>query len=501
MASIDDNEKIIDDLNKLMQDCINKEEKEDAIIFAQNIVHLSNIIGNKKLTQDTEKLIVSMQKELKKKYKNTDVDETLEFLQKQKKRFSEEEKFNDAIRFSEKIKIILNIIGRKKSIQEEDQFIELMEEKKRNIPSKLEIIDKIDNLKGIKEQHSIKQKYLKAIDLSKEIIKFAKIAGVDEIIKEEENSIQSMQKILQKEQSIEDAIQEFEKLKDDYKILVKYDAIKQAHGLMEKFSQKYAEIPRLLSEPNIEKAINADKKQWINYQVERDKKDKEQDVEKDITSQREIRVKLELERVKFEEEKARLRRELAKVKRQQEYSETGQAKAQLEGNLARLEKQKQWLEIERKRLKEKKEKIESGKLKEIKDLRNEIVKLQEINSQLKVDLDKYQIESEERKKNSTLNELEKTEIEEAREKLSFDTTRFMEGKEELITEKLNFEEEMTIREQIFSQKELQLEEGKEKLEWEKLKFQQDKENIEKEKMKLEEDKKKFKEIKKKLSDL
>ncbi|MBN1800949.1 MAG: hypothetical protein JW891_05540 [Candidatus Lokiarchaeota archaeon] len=495
------------DINKLIalkEEHYSRQEYGDAIILAEQIIRMARKNEKKDLVQEHEKFITKVHKDMKKKFANVNVEDIFRELSELKEKHEFNLRFEDAINVARKIIHIALVTKKKDVIVEQEEYIKDIKQKIKQKPSKLELVEKIEKLKGIKQEHVVKGEEAKAIEVARQIIEIAKIASIELVVEEEEKYIKSIKELWDKENFVSRAINDLKDQKSDYDILIKYNALKEAHQMIEDFSTKYQEYPEIFSDPYVKEFITEDNKKWVKYSVSTDKSG---DEELGEAGRKKI-VKLELEIVKIEEEKSRLRRELGKLKRKLEYSELGQLKLELDKKNAELEIFKKRLETQEQRFEEREENQKDNIEKEKQEIELNRAQLEEEKTRLKLEALKLEKSKNFEDDEKTFVQLEKTELEEERQRLTTEITRLMEDKEHLQREQMIFERDMEERERQLEEKTKKIEEKQTELNTEVRKFEEDKEKfewdklkLEEEKKKLEEDKQKVQEIKQKLMDL
>lgn len=543
------NEKIIiekiEGLKAIKHNFYIKEDYEEAINTSYKIINYANKLDMKSLVKKEGKSIEAMNKKLAKAPLKTDPAKQIEGLKAVKHDHLVKFNFTQAIKVTEKIIDLATRGGLKSVVKEEKKDLEEIKKKVRKEPSKMEIIEQIEGLKGVKQGHAVKGDYDNAIKVSHKIIDYAKIANLTSIIQEEEKSIKDMEEKLEREAYFSTIKEEYKKIDESFDEHVDEEEIVKAHDLIEDFKKKYSDLSFFKSIPGVKDLIEKDRKVWLRYKVKQDyikgEKEKEQlptkvvkpkpskekpkpkkeekikeavveEVKKEVPAipEKEIQ-RFELENAKLEEEKARLRLERLRFEKERERFEIENKKVELDK--VELEENLSRLKLGKVRLKKDKEKFELKKQEF--ELANKI--LEEENSKLEesqleferddkalgMEISEFQKEKERFEEARAKLEEEKAAMEEERTKFEEMTIEYDEMREQLEDLKAKLKEigtkESSVSEAVVSEEiELELaaldeEKANLKLEYakikkEKLQLKLDKKNFLKEKVKFEEEK-------------
>lgn len=411
-----------------------KEDYQEAINTSYKIINYAKKLDMKSLVKKEGKSIEAMNKKLAKAPLKTDPKKQIEGLKAVKQDHLVKFNFTQAIKVTEKIIQLATRGGLKSIVKEEKKALEEIKKKIKQEPSKMELIEQIEGLKGVKQGHAVKGDYKSAIKVSQKIIEFAKIANLESIIQEEENAIEEMQEKLERESYITTIKKECRENDDAYDKYIDDEEIVKAHELIEDFKNKYIELSFFNSIPGVKDLFEKDKKVWLRYKVKQDyikagkeKEKPKEKIEKSIPKvekpkpkvdkakvdkgkpeqkkkeelkeekvkfvQQEVPViperelkRFELENAKLEEEKARLRLERLRFEKQKEKFEIENKKVELdkvelEENISRLKLGKVRLKKDKERFELEKEELELAK----KLLEEENIKLEESQSDFEKD--------------------------------------------------------------------------------------------------------------------
>ena len=141
---------------------------------------------------------------------------------------------------------------------------EKLEERKKKIIA----ISEIDELKVIANNHYLMGKYDDAIKTAKEIIAHAKKVEMNSIIREQEKFITNIYQIIEKEDQKSFIVDDFEDLKIKFEELSNNKRFEEAHGVVEKFKQKYDKIIELSPNLSIKELFEEEQKIWNRYSTE-----------------------------------------------------------------------------------------------------------------------------------------------------------------------------------------------------------------------------------------
>lgn len=131
--------------------------------------------------------------------------------------------------------------------------------------SKLDVMQKIDDLKSIQESSIYEGNNEKAMKLANQIIEFAIRYNMMYRIKEQEDLLQLMAKKEQTKFFTTEIEKECLILNEKYDIFVESNEISQAHEQIKNFKEKYKSNPEFNTLPLVKSLLEKDKKAWINY--------------------------------------------------------------------------------------------------------------------------------------------------------------------------------------------------------------------------------------------
>ncbi|MHA1411575.1 MAG: hypothetical protein ACTSO4_03080 [Promethearchaeota archaeon] len=143
-----------------------------------------------------------------------------------------------------------------------------MKENKENKDLKAEqikIISEIDQLKVIANNHYLMKKYVEAIKISNKIIDLATKAGLNSIIKEQENFINDLKKMIERDTVIKMIIEDLDRLQIKYKKLLELKEIEKANDLVENFRNNYSDLISLDEIPRVKSFLEEHDNSWREY--------------------------------------------------------------------------------------------------------------------------------------------------------------------------------------------------------------------------------------------
>ncbi|TXT60729.1 MAG: hypothetical protein BAJALOKI2v1_80021 [Promethearchaeota archaeon] len=130
---------------------------------------------------------------------------------------------------------------------------------------KMEIIEKLENLKRKADSFRQKEDFNNAIKIADKIMRIAISFNLPNYWKEEEKFINEISQRVQKEHLIT-KIKEYARwLLKQYDKLVESNAIFQAHQMVESFKQTYEDLSFFESIPEAQEIIKKDTKEWLKY--------------------------------------------------------------------------------------------------------------------------------------------------------------------------------------------------------------------------------------------
>ncbi len=129
---------------------------------------------------------------------------------------------------------------------------------------KLTVISEMDELKVIANNHLLMKKYSEAIKAAEKIINLALDVKMDSLIREQEDFIASIYKIVETDKLALIILEDFETMKKKYEDLSKKNKFYDAHHLVENFKEKYGEYYNLNLIDSIDQFMKNEIKRW-NY--------------------------------------------------------------------------------------------------------------------------------------------------------------------------------------------------------------------------------------------
>jgi hypothetical protein len=134
--------------------------------------------------------------------------------------------------------------------------------------NRLETITEIDRIKSIAVDHLANNKIDDAIYNAEKVIRIAMQHNLSELIKEQEDFINSIARKIQKEYEISEIKKSTLSIHKIYNSLLNIGNIKQAHEILERFRENYKDSSFFETIPEVQELVDKDKKIWVNYQIE-----------------------------------------------------------------------------------------------------------------------------------------------------------------------------------------------------------------------------------------
>ena len=428
----------------------------EAIKITKKIIELARKINMTQIVNEQENFIDVIDNKAEETPSKDNIVERLEGLEAVKLGHYINEDFKSAIKVAQKILDMAEKSELEEVVIEQKKFIDFMQSKFEKEPSKIEIVEKIEGLKNIKQGHVVKGEFEKAIKICHKIINFAETAKIHSIVEEEENSINEMQQKIDKEENYSKIQEECKKLDEIFDMFVEDGEIVEAHKLIEDFKKKYSNIVYFFftSIPGVEELIEKDRKVWLRHKVKQDYIDVEiekediidvdartqiaQKIEKSIVKEREtiieeepasisVEKNIELEKARLEEEKARLRLGTLKLEKEKE----------------RFEIENKRLDLEKAELEEKAAKLELGRLKlekEMDQFEKNKLELEEQKVKLSEEREAIERSKEETREEEAKLELERASLKEERASLKLEKAKIERQKTKLELQKKELDE-------------------------------------------------------------
>jgi len=136
---------------------------------------------------------------------------------------------------------------------------------------KIKVLDEIDSMRVVQNNHFMIGEFKDAIKVAENIIKLAKEAKLDFIVKEQQDFINQMKKEKAKKDKVSLTMEAFEKTKNRFEKLLKKDDIITAHKEINDFKQKYSKFTNLSSLPSVQELFIKERELWINFMEEQEK--------------------------------------------------------------------------------------------------------------------------------------------------------------------------------------------------------------------------------------
>lgn len=136
---------------------------------------------------------------------------------------------------------------------------------------KLKVLDEIDSMRVVQNNHFMIGEFKDAKKVAENIIKLAKEAKLDFIVKEQQDFINQMKKEKAQKDKVSLTMEAFEKTKNRFEKLLKKDDIITAHKEVNDFKQKYSKFTNLSSLPSVQGLFIKERELWINFMEEQEK--------------------------------------------------------------------------------------------------------------------------------------------------------------------------------------------------------------------------------------
>jgi len=133
---------------------------------------------------------------------------------------------------------------------------------------KLAIISEMDELKVIANNHLIMKRYPEAIKAAERIINLALEVKMDSVIREQEEFITRIYKILETDKLASIILDDFDNIKSKYQDLSKKNKFRDAHNLIYQFKQKYDEYYDVGLIRPISQFLQEERKRWDCFVAE-----------------------------------------------------------------------------------------------------------------------------------------------------------------------------------------------------------------------------------------
>ncbi len=136
---------------------------------------------------------------------------------------------------------------------------------------KIKVLDEIDSMRVVQNNHFMIGEFKDATKVAENIIKLAKEAKLDFIVKEQQDFISQMKKEKAQKDKVSFTMEAFEKTKNRFEKLLKKDDIITAHKEINDFKQKYSKFTNLSSLPSVQELFIKERELWINFMEEQEK--------------------------------------------------------------------------------------------------------------------------------------------------------------------------------------------------------------------------------------
>jgi hypothetical protein len=133
---------------------------------------------------------------------------------------------------------------------------------------KLTIISEMDELKVIANNHLLMKRYPEAIKAAERIINLALEVKMDSIIREQEEFITNLYKIVETDKLATIILDDFDQTKLQYEKFVKKNKFQEAHNLIQRFKEKYDEHYELTLISSISRFLQEETKTWDYFRKE-----------------------------------------------------------------------------------------------------------------------------------------------------------------------------------------------------------------------------------------
>ncbi|TFG05828.1 MAG: hypothetical protein EU539_08885 [Promethearchaeota archaeon] len=142
---------------------------------------------------------------------------------------------------------------------------------------KIRLLERIDNMRVIQNNHFMIGKFDEAIELAKDIIQVAQDAKLYSIVKEQEQFIDQVKLKIVEKNKISIILDAFKIIREEYESLLKKKEIIKAHELIKDFKEKYGQNYELPSHPQIRELLIKDRELWIEFLEDQEKLTKKLD--------------------------------------------------------------------------------------------------------------------------------------------------------------------------------------------------------------------------------
>ncbi|MFW9930956.1 MAG: hypothetical protein ACFFD1_16325 [Candidatus Thorarchaeota archaeon] len=133
---------------------------------------------------------------------------------------------------------------------------------------KLTIISEMDELKVIANNHLLMKRYPEAIKAAEKIINLALEVKMDSIIREQEEFITNLYKIVETDKLATIILDDFDQTKLQYENFVKKNKFQEAHNMIQRFKEKYDEHYELTLISSISRFLQEETKTWDYFRKE-----------------------------------------------------------------------------------------------------------------------------------------------------------------------------------------------------------------------------------------
>lgn len=133
---------------------------------------------------------------------------------------------------------------------------------------KLTIISEMDELKVIANNHLIMKRYPEAIKAAERIINLALDVKMNSVIREQEEFIANIYKVLETDKLASIIIDDFAHIQFEYNQLSKKNKFREAHNLVQEFKRKYDEFYDVRLIASINPFLQEEKKRWNIFTAE-----------------------------------------------------------------------------------------------------------------------------------------------------------------------------------------------------------------------------------------
>jgi hypothetical protein len=133
---------------------------------------------------------------------------------------------------------------------------------------KLTIISEMDELKVIANNHMLMKRYSEAIEAAERIINLALEVKMESIIREQEEFITGIYKIVETDKLASIILDDFEQIRLEYEELSKKNKFEEAHSSVQKFKEKYDEHYNLKLIDSLHQFFQEETKRWNHFKEE-----------------------------------------------------------------------------------------------------------------------------------------------------------------------------------------------------------------------------------------